>query len=162
MNTSTSNGYLDVLGQINLDELHIQMLFEHYQKRYVLNDRAKRFVTSSCKVTDEVKTNCLIGYCDRTISSVIPSSKSYEGASIRGSLQRMGLIRATGHELFVGCVVFPAYLDDGTVASAVGYRIRNVKAGDKAVIHWSKPEPEAYIDAGIAFARELIHGKAYH
>jgi len=31
MNTNLDNSYLDVLGQINLDDLHIQQAFEYYQ-----------------------------------------------------------------------------------------------------------------------------------
>ena len=92
----------------------------------------------------------------------IPRAKTAEGAAIRGSLQRVGLIKATGHELFRGCVVFPTYNNNGTVISAVGYRIGRVRSGDKTVVYWRRPEPKAFVDAGMSFAKELLHGQAYH
>ena len=42
---TNSDSYLNVLGQINLDDLHIQQAFEYYQQRYQLNSEAQKFVT---------------------------------------------------------------------------------------------------------------------
>ena len=157
-----SNSYLDVLGQINLDELHIQQAFDYYCNRFQKSEAAKEFVENCCAIDDALRDSTVIGFCDRTMGRNIPRAKTAEGAAIRGSLQRVGLIKATGHELFRGCVVFPTYNDNGTVISAVGYRIGRVRSSDKPVVYWRRPEPKAFVDAGMSFAKELVHGQAYH
>ena len=154
--------YINVLGQIKLDELHIQQAFDYYRNRFQESLSAQEFVGNNCAIDVELRDSTAIGYCDRTMGRNIPRAKTVEGAAIRGSLQRVGLVRATGHELFRGCVVFPTYHDNGTVISAVGYRIGRIRSGDKAVVYWRRPEPKAFVDAGMTFAKEIVHGQAYH
>jgi hypothetical protein len=162
MNLYNENNYLNVLGQINLDDLHIQQTFEYYQKCYQANCRAQAFFTESCRLADEYGDSLLIGLCDRTMGKNIPKCRSPEGAAIRGSLQRCGLVRASGHELFRGCIVLPSYDENFNVISAVGYRMGRLRAGDKSIVYWHKPEPKSFVDVGMSFAKELINAKAYH
>jgi DNA primase len=55
-----------------------------------------------------------IGYADRTLGPKLPSKESRAGRDIRGRLEALGLFRASGHEHFNGCVVFPITAADGT------------------------------------------------
>lgn len=156
------NAYLNVLGQINLDDLHIQQAFDYYQQCYRLSSAAQEFVASSCRIVDEFRADLDLGFCDRTMGASIPKARTPEGAAIRGSLQRAGLIRSTGHELFRGCVVIPTVDSNGCIISAMGYRIGRIRNGDKPVVYWHKPEAKAYVESGMSFAKELIHGQTYH
>ena len=162
MNSIPLDNYLNVLGQINLDELNIKQVFDYYQQRYQASHLAQQFVVSSCLIDDEFKCCLRIGLCDRTMGTNIPKARTPEGASIRGSLQRCGLIRATGHELFRGCIVIPTVDNNGSIISAVGYRIGRIRNGDKPVVYWHKPEPKAYVETGMSYAKELIYGQTYH
>jgi hypothetical protein len=162
VNTLHSTHYLDVLGQLNLDELNIQQAFDYYRKRYQQSPSAQQFVANSCSIDDDIKQSAFVGYCDRTMGKHIPKAKTCEGAAMRGSLQRSGLVRSSGHELFRGCVVFPMYHDNGNVISAIGYRVGRIRFSDKAVVYWQKPEAKAFVDVGMTFAKELIHGQAFH
>jgi hypothetical protein len=162
MNMHLDNSYLDVLGQINLDELYIRQTFDYYQQQFNLSPLAKQFVSRSCRIAGEHRESLGIGFCDRTMGKNIPKCRTAEGAAIRGSLQRCGLVRASGHELFRGCIVFPTMDNDGNVISAVGYRVGRIRGGSKAIVYWHKPEPKAFVDVGMAFAKELINAKAYH
>jgi hypothetical protein len=162
MNMHIDNCYLNVLGQINLDELHIQQAFDFYLQRYQQSEFAQRFVKNSCRIDAGFRDSTIIGFCDRTMGKHIPMRKSPEGAAIRGSLQRCGLVRSTGHELFRGCIVFPVYDENNNVISAIGYRIGRIRQGDKAIVYWHKPAPKCFVDAGISFAKELIREQAYH
>ncbi|QHJ09970.1 hypothetical protein FX988_00179 [Paraglaciecola mesophila] len=162
MNTSYTNNYLDVLGQLNLDELNIQQAIDYYRACYQKSTFAQQFVANNCRIDNEFIAELSIGYCDRTMGKNIPKAKSPEGAEIRGSLQRCGLVRPTGHELFRGCIVIPTVDNNGSIISAVGHRVGRLRNGDKSVVYWHKPEPKAYVDVGMSFAKELIDGQAYH
>ncbi len=158
----TSNeSYLSVLGQINLDDLYIRQAFEHYHRQFTYSDMAQKFVHMNCLVDEHLQNLDDIGFCDRTLGKSIPKCRTPEGAAIRGSLQRSGLVRSSGHELFRGCIVFPT-LEDGQIISATGYRVGRIRGGDKAIVYWHKPEPKAFVDSGMNFAKELIHGQTYH
>ena len=156
------SSYMQVLGQVNLDNLHIQQAFEYYQQRYQDSPFAQQFVGNNCCIDNEFITELSIGYCDRTLGKNIPKARSPEGAEIRGSLQRCGLVRPTGHELFRGCIVIPMVDNNGSIISAVGHRVGRLRNGDKSVVYWHKPEPRAFVDVGMAFAKELMHGQAFH
>ena len=162
MNIPSPNKYLDVLGQLNLDELNIQQAFEYYRQRYQLSELAQEFVNQCSSIDADLKCRTGIGYCDRTMGKQIPKARNGEGGSIRGSLLRSGLIRATGHELFRGCVVFPIYHENGNVLSAVGYRVGRIRRNDNAVIYWHRPEPKAYVETGMSLAKELIREQTYN
>ena len=162
MNIASPNKYLDVLGQLNLDELNIQQAFEHYRQRYQLSELAQEFVNQCGSIDADLKCCTGIGYCDRTMGKQIPKARNCEGGRIRGSLLRSGLIRATGHELFRGCVVFPTYHENGNVLSAVGYRVGRIRRNGSAVIYWHRPEPKAYVETGMSLAKELIREQTYH
>lgn len=154
--------FLDVLGQINLDDMHIQQAFEFYQLRFRESKVAQQFVDTSGLIGEPRDQNLVFGYVDRTLGKHIPRKKTPEGAAIRGSLLRCGLVRASGHELFRGCVVLPAFDVNGNISSAVGYRIGRIRSGDKPVVYWRRPEPKAFVDSGMTFAKEIAHGQAYH
>jgi hypothetical protein len=158
----TSNeSYLSVLGQINLDDLYIRQTFEHYHRQFTCSDIAQKFVHMNCLMNEYLQNIDDIGFCDRTLGKCIPKCRTPEGAAIRGSLQRSGLVRSSGHELFRGCIVFPT-LEDGQIISATGYRVGRIRGGDKAIVYWHKPEPKAFVDSGMIFAKELIHEQTYH
>ena len=162
MNSLLSSNYLDVLGQINLDELNVRQAFDYYRKRYQQSEFAQQFVSNSCCIDNDVRESAAVGYCDRTMGKHFPKAKTYEGAAIRGSLQRFGLIRSSGHELFRGCVVFPTYHENGNVISALGYRVGRLRRGDKTIIYWHKPEEKSFVNVGMNYAKELIREQAYH
>jgi hypothetical protein len=162
MNTLLPHRYVDVLGQISLDDLHIQHTFEHYKRQYQQSLLTQEFVANNCLIDPEMKNSHQIGFCDRTLGKHIPKVRTPEGAAIRGSLQRCGLVRASGHELFRGCVVFPTRNESGEVLSAIGYRVGRTRPGDKPIVYWQKPEPKAFIDVGLSFAKVLINEQAYH
>lgn len=154
--------FFNVLGQINLDEAHIIQAFDYYQKRYLNSAIAEAFVEHSSILPEKLRVSGNIGFCDRTMGVNIPKSRTPEGAAIRGSLQRCGLVRASGHELFSGCIVFPTFDDEGNIICAVGYRVGRIRAGSNAIVYWHKPDPKAFVDVGMAFAKELINAKTYH
>jgi DNA primase catalytic core len=65
-----------------------------------------------------------LGYSNRTLGYHIPLKNRNEGASIRGNLEKAGVIRKTGHELFRGSVVIPVLDETGRVLEMYGRKIK--------------------------------------
>ena len=154
--------FVDVLGQLTLDSIHIKQVFEYYHGCYESNGLAQQFVANCQLLSIREKQNAQIGFVDRSLGLHLPKKKTTEGESIRGTLLRNGLVRSTGHELFRGCVVFPDVDIHGDIVSANGYRIGRIRNGDTAIVQWQKPEPKSFVDNGMSMARALVHGQAYH
>lgn len=149
--------FSSVIGQISLDDMHIQQAFEFYHQEYKCSDVANEFVLHSGRISQALRGCEFIGFCNRTMGKHIPLRRSYEGAAIRGSLYRSGLLKASGHELFRGCVVFPELDAKNQVVSAVGYRIASrIRGWESPVIYWTKEVPQSFEVAGMNVARELI------
>lgn len=64
----------------------------------------------------------LLGYSNRTLGTCLPSARSKEGQMLRGSLKRLGILRASGHEHLCGSAI--VMLHKGTrVLGMYGQRI---------------------------------------
>jgi len=63
-----------------------------------------------------------LGFSDRTLGNLLPQKNRKEGAAIRGRLQQLGWVKASGHELMRGSLVVPV-LNDEQVIQAYGRKI---------------------------------------
>lgn len=61
-----------------------------------------------------------VGFADRTLGLSLPVKVRGRDDDLRGRLQRLGLLRASGHEHFRGCVTFPIVDADGGVVQVYG------------------------------------------
>jgi DNA primase len=70
-----------------------------------------------------------LGYANRTLGYRLPHSSSVAGADLRGRLQRLGVIRESGHEHFRGSLVIPV-INAGEVCEVYGRKVLdNLRAG---------------------------------
>ena len=71
-----------------------------------------------------------LGVADRTLGLRLPPKNRAEGAAIRERLQRIGLIRGSGHEHFNGSLVVPVFDAVGNVLEVYGRKLRDdLRAG---------------------------------
>ena len=161
MNNENLVDYLSLLNEVNYDEVYLNQVFQYYHERFMHSDIAQAFLVHEDRVPEKYLDNPLIGLCDRTLGRNIPTARTFEGGAIRGSLQRCGIIRSSGHELFRGCILFPKFNSDGQIVSAIGYRIaERIRYWDKVIVRWKKPKPNAFEKQAMLIAKELIYGKA--
>jgi hypothetical protein len=66
-----------------------------------------------------------VGLANRTLGYRLPASNRQAGAEMRGRLQKLGVLRETGHEHFNGSVVFPVFNRAGEVAGIYGRKIND-------------------------------------
>jgi len=71
---------------------------------------------------DAIKTFKL-GFANRTLGYRLPEKTRVEGAEIRGRLQRLGVLRDTGHEHFNGSIVMPIIAPSGDITEVYGRKI---------------------------------------
>ncbi|MGQ0715343.1 MAG: CHC2 zinc finger domain-containing protein [Gemmatimonadaceae bacterium] len=64
-----------------------------------------------------------LGFANRTLGYRLPKTALKAGADVRGRLQRLGVLRASGHEHFTGSIVVPILGQRGEVAQCYGRKI---------------------------------------
>ncbi|MGH6997270.1 MAG: CHC2 zinc finger domain-containing protein, partial [Phenylobacterium sp.] len=97
-----------------------------------------------------------LGYANRTLGYRLPQRNRVAGADIRGRLQRLGVLRSSGHEHFTGSLVVPV-INDGVVREVYGRKVGDkLRAGTP--LHLYLPGPHAGVWNVEAFAAsdELI------
>lgn len=66
-----------------------------------------------------------LGYANRTLGLRLPKKKLKAGRELRARLQAVGMLRASGHEHFNGCLVVPVIDETGQVAEVYGRKLRD-------------------------------------
>src|SRR5438270_617059 len=64
-----------------------------------------------------------LGVADRTLGLRLPEKNRKDGAAIRERLQRIGILRETGHEHFNGSLVVPVFDAAGNVVEVYGRKL---------------------------------------
>lgn len=102
---------------------YIDLAMSLYQKALSSSIAAKSYLTSERGLALDLIEDKKIGYVDRSLGKVIPDGDHFEGAMIRGALQRFGLLKSNGRELFRGCVVFPVFDEFGKLVDVYGRKV---------------------------------------
>ena len=66
-----------------------------------------------------------LGYANRTLGYRLPAKNRQAGAEIRGRLQRLGVLRSSGHEHLSGSLVIPVDDAEGQVVQLYGRKLRD-------------------------------------
>ncbi len=85
-----------------------------------------------------------LGFADRTLGLRLPFRNRQDGEALRVRLQKLGLLRESGHEHFNGCIVFPIQNDQHQVTEIYGRKINdNLRPG--TAYHLYLPGPHVGI-----------------
>ena len=125
---------------INVDDIFLAQLFDYYHQQLVSNPKVyKQLVTLG--LTESTIVNGKFGYCNRTLNRTVERSVTIDGAAFRGCMQRLALIKRTGHELFRGCVVEPVFNQSGEIVAACGIKCaERIRRNAPHVIYWYRQE----------------------
>ena len=65
--------------------------------------------------SSEMVEHFKLGFANRTLGYRLPNKNRQEGAELRGRLQKLGILRESGHEHFNGSLLIPIFNLDGKV-----------------------------------------------
>jgi hypothetical protein len=111
------------------DQQLLAQVVDYYQRTLQGSPDALAYLASHGLTDGQAINQFRIGYADRTLGLTLPCKQVIAGKEIRGRLQQVGLFRPTGHEHFVGCVIFPIMAGDGTrrIVDIYGKKILGTK-----------------------------------
>jgi len=99
-----------------------------------------------------------LGFANRTLGYRFPAKNRQAGAELRGALQRLGVLRESGHEHLSGSLVIPVEGRDGTVVQLYGRKVRDdLRAGTAAHLYLPGPRRGVFNHQALtAAAGEVI------
>lgn len=97
-----------------------------------------------------------LGYANRTLGYRLPEKNRHQGAALRGRLQRLGVLRASGHEHFAGSLVIPV-VEEGRVLELYGRKIgERLREGTPLHLYLPGPHQGVWNLEALAASEELI------
>lgn len=119
---STVQKLADVIEHVPDDARLFERVVTYYADTLKRTPSAIDFLQKN-GITAEAVERFRIGLSDRTIGYRLPKANRKAGAEIRGRLQRLGILRDTGHESLRGCITVPLLDEHGAVVSVYGRRL---------------------------------------
>ncbi len=102
-----------------------------------------------------------LGFADRTLAYRLPGANRKAGADVRGQLQRLGVLRESGHEHLRGSLVVPIRDAQGRIVNLYGRKIRdNLRKGTPDHLYLPGPHRGVFNLGAFAASDELILAEA--
>ena len=105
------------------DDVVFQQVLDFYAETLKSSPKALSYLHGRGLRDPDLLTHFKVGFCDRTLGYRIPARNRQAGAVVRGQLQRIGILRSSGHETFRGSVVVPITDLTGKVVQVYGRKI---------------------------------------
>jgi len=102
------------------DQRLLQQVVAYYHASLISSPEALAYLETRHIATGDAIRQFQIGYCDRTLGYRLPEKNRRDGAAVRGHLQRLGVLKSSGHERFRGSVVIPVFGADGEIVQLYG------------------------------------------
>ena len=100
-----------------------------------------------------------LGYANRTLGYRLPAMNRKAGQEIRTRLQKLGVLRDTGHEHLNGSLVVPILGEGGEVLGAYGRKItptHQLRAGTPLHLYLPGPHRGVFNVAALVSSKEVI------
>ena len=105
------------------DQLLLNQVIDYYRDTLKASTEALAYLEARGIRSDEAIATFKLGYANRTLGLRLPNSQRVAGAAMRSRLQKIGILRASGHEHFNGSLVIPVLDEAGNVTEVYGRKI---------------------------------------
>ncbi len=100
-------------------------VIEFYHATLKQSPEALAYLAQRGLMHPDVIDHFRLGYANRTLAYRLPEKQIKSGAAVRGQLQRLGLLRTSGHEHFNGSLIVPVLDAAGHVVEVYGRKLRD-------------------------------------
>src|SRR5574340_440300 len=100
----------------------LDQIIGYYHETLLASPEALAYLERRGIASRELIERHRLGFANRTLGLRLPTGQVKAGAEIRGRLQKIGILRASGHEHFNGCLVVPVFDEAGTCSATPARR----------------------------------------
>lgn len=139
------------------DAALLRRVIDYYHQTLKQSPEALTYLKHRGLAHPEVIDTFQLGYANRSLAYRLPQKNRAEGEAIRGQLQRLGILRDTGHEHFNGSLVIPVIDDTGAVTEVYGRKIRDdLRPGTPKHLYLPGPHRGVWNAAALSASKEII------
>ncbi len=139
------------------DRALLNQTLDYYHQRLLATSEAAAYLKARGLAHPELIATFKLGVADRTLGLRLPEKTRKAGADIRARLQKVGLIRESGHEHFNGSLVIPVFDEGGNVVEVYGRKLLdNLRPGTPKHLYLPGPHAGVFNRAALAASREII------
>ena len=131
----------------------------YYHETLKQTPEAQQYLLKRGLTSSEMIEHFQPGFANRTLGYGLPQKDRTTGAELRGRLQRVGILRQSGHEHFNGSVVIPIFNRQGEVVQMYGRKItRETALREGTPVHMYLPGPHRGVwnEEALAASKEII------
>ena len=139
------------------DRAVLGQVVDYYHETLKQSPEALRYLESRGLTHPEMASHFKLGFANRTLGYRLPEKNRKAGEEMRGRLQRLGILRESGHEHFNGSVVVPIFSLDGGVLGLYGRKITpGLREGTPLHLYLPGPHRGVWNEAALASSKEII------
>ena len=139
------------------DDALMLRVVDYYHRALKESPEALAYLASRGLRDGEIVDRFRLGFANRTLGYRLPEKNRKEGAEIRGRLQKLGVMRESGHEHFNGSLVVPIFDESGRVTEMYGRKITpGLRPGTPQHLYLPGPHRGVWNIEAMASSREMI------
>ena len=130
---------------------------DYYTRALKANPEALAYLAKRGLINPDLIDTFRLGFSDRTLGYRMPAANRKAGADVRGQLQRLGVLRDSGHEHLRGSLVIPLCGANGAVTGLYGRKIRDdLRKGTPDHLYLPGPHRGVFNLPAFAASDEII------
>ena len=135
----------------------LKQVIDYYHETLKESPKALSYLEQRGLRSEEAIEKFKLGYANRTLGYRLPQKNRVAGAESRGRLQRLGVLRESGHEHFSGCLVIPVFDEHGAVTEFYGRKIvRGLHADIPLHLYLPGPHRGVWNVEALQASKEII------
>lgn len=139
------------------DQVLLNQVIGYYHETLKAAPEALAYLKSRGIDSPEAIDTHRLGFANRTLGLRLPNNQRVAGEAIRGQLERIGILRVSGHEHFAGSLVVPILDEQGNVLEAYGRKITpRLRPGTPLHLYLPGPHRGVWNVQALAAHKELI------
>jgi DNA primase len=139
------------------DQQVLRQVVDYYHETMKESPEAMKYLQSRGLEHPEMVTHFRLGFSNRTLGYRLPERNRKNGAEIRGRLQKLGILRESGHEHFTGSIVIPVIDPDGNVTEIYGRKITDgLRPGTPLHTYLPGPHKGVWNEEAFIASKEII------
>ncbi|WP_140637390.1 CHC2 zinc finger domain-containing protein [Methylibium rhizosphaerae] len=132
------------------DQALLAQTLDYYHQRLKETAEAQAYLAARGLDHPALVDTFKLGVADRTLGLRLPQKNRQAGAAIRERLQKIGLLRDSGHEHFNGSLVVPVFDAAGQVVEVYGRKLRDdLRPGTPKHLYLPGPHAGVFNLAGV-------------
>jgi DNA primase catalytic core len=139
------------------DQVLLNQVVGYYHETLKASPEALAYLKSRGIDSPDAIDKHRLGFANRTLGLRLPNNQRVAGEAIRGQLERIGILRASGHEHFAGSIVIPVLDEAGNVTEVYGRKITpRLRPGTPLHLYLPGPHRGVWNVDALAAHQEVI------